>query len=132
MFEKFHFTQKQIDQYLAAALRDKKIAVDSATPEVIFHFCYNCLIKLGMAVCAENGLRVKSRQGHHLELIKKLAECLGDNDIQTIMDKMRQKRNWDLYGGGTVITGTEAKEYLARTEEIVALGKKYFLQKRLV
>jgi len=45
---------------------------------------------------------------------------------------MRQKRNWDLYGGGTVITGTEAKEYLVRTEEIVALGEKYFLRKRLV
>ncbi len=132
MFEKFHFTQKQIDQYLAAALRDQKIAADSATPEVIFHFCYNCLIKLGIAVCAENGLRVKARQGHHLELIKKLAEYLGNNDIQIIMDKMRQKRNWDLYGGGAVITGAEAKEYLSRTEEIIALGKKYFLRKHLI
>lgn len=91
MFEKFHFTQKQTDQYLAAALRDQKIATDSTTPEVIFHFCYNCLIKLGIAVCAENGLRVKARQGHHLELIKKLAEYLGNNDIQTIMDKNAAK-----------------------------------------
>lgn len=132
MFEKFHFTQKQIDQYLAASLRDQKIAKHSATPEVIFHFCYNCLIKLGIAVCAENGLRVKARHGHHLELIKKLAEYLGDNDIQTIMDKMRQKRNWDMYGGGAVITGAEAKEYLTRTEEIVASGKKYLQRDRLV
>lgn len=37
-----------------------------------------------------------------------------------------------MYGGGAVITNTEAKEYLARTEEIVASAKKYLFKKHLV
>jgi hypothetical protein len=35
VFEKFNFSQKQIDKYYQAALRDFKIARDAVVPEVI-------------------------------------------------------------------------------------------------
>jgi hypothetical protein len=70
MFEKFHFSKRQIRKYYQSAIRDLKIASNSKIPEVIFRFSYDALVKLAIAVCAKNGLRVKARKGHHIELIK--------------------------------------------------------------
>ncbi|MCK4553450.1 hypothetical protein KAU19_00615 [Candidatus Parcubacteria bacterium] len=83
--------------YYNSAIRDLKIALASNVPEVIFKFCYDSLIKLAIVVCARNNLRVKSRQGHHIELLKKLSEILGNEDINIIGNEMRSKRNFDLY-----------------------------------
>jgi len=73
MFEKFVFANKQIEKYFESALKDLNIS-RSAVSEVAFVFCYNCLLKLAIAVCAKNNLRVKARQGHHVALIIKLAD----------------------------------------------------------
>lgn len=115
MFEKFSFSQKQINKYYHSALGDLRIASDSTIPEVIFRFCYDALLKLAIVVCAKNGLRVKARQGHHIELIKKLAHYLKDSEIEILANEMRSKRNWDLYGGGILISAKEAKDYLKWT-----------------
>jgi hypothetical protein len=112
MFEKFNFTANQMAKYFSSAKRDLKIAKDSIITEVAFRFAYDSLLKLAITVCAKNNLRVKARQGHHAELIAKLAELLNDNDIEVIANEMRSKRNWDLYGGGAIITDKETKEYL--------------------
>lgn len=111
MFEKFRFSQKQIDIYFRSATRDFKIASNSVIPEVVFKFCYDALIKLAIAICAKNNLRIKARQGHHIELLGKLAVFLEDKDIEIIGNKMRSKRNLDLYGGGVFISNKEAEEY---------------------
>ena len=111
MFEKFNFSPRQINYYFSAAARDFKIASDFAVPEVIFKFSYDSLIKLAIAVCAKNGLRVKARVGHHIELLGKLSEFIGSKDIETIGNKMRKKRNMDLYEGGVLISEKEAEEY---------------------
>lgn len=111
MFEKFNFTLRQIDNYYKAASRDFKIASSSLIPEVIFKFSYDSLIKLAIAVCAKNGLRVKARAGHHIELLKKLAEFMDDKSVFKVGDKMRRKRNLDLYGGGILMSAKEAEEY---------------------
>ncbi|MDO8668473.1 MAG: hypothetical protein Q7K35_05305 [bacterium] len=118
MFEKFAFTPKQIEQYFRSASRDLKIARTSDVPEVTFKFSYDALLKLAIAVCAKNNLRVRSRQGHHIELINKLSEIIKDEDIIIIGQEMRSKRNWDLYGGGTLISKKEANEFLNWTEKI--------------
>lgn len=118
MFEKFRFSRKQIERYYKSAARDLKIAAEADVPEVRFRFCYDAILKLAMAVCAENGLRVKSRRGHHIELIKKLSFFLKDSEIKILADEMRSKRNWDLYGGDIVISQKEAKEYLDWTKNI--------------
>lgn len=126
MFEKFIFSENQISKYHSSALRDFKIAKNSLENEVRFRFCYDALLKLAIAVCAKNNLRIKSRQGHHIKLIEKMAEILGDKDINIIGQEMRAKRNWDLYGGGILLSEKEAKEYLNWTENIFQEADKYF------
>jgi hypothetical protein len=112
MFEKFHFSKRQIRKYYQSAIRDLKIASNSKIPEVIFRFSYDALVKLAIAVCAKNGLRVKARKGHHIELIKKLSFYLKDPEVEILANEMRSKRNRDLYDGGILISEKEAKEYL--------------------
>jgi len=118
MFEKFRFSRKQIEKYHNSAKRDLKIASEADIPEVRFRFCYDALLKLAMTVCAENNLRVKSRRGHHIELIKKLSFFLKDEEIEILANEMRSKRNWDLYGGGIIISFKEVNEYLNWTKKI--------------
>jgi len=125
MFEKFKFTEKQIKNYYKSAVKDFKIAYQSDIPEVTFKFCYDVLLKLAIAVCAKNNLRVKARKGHHIELIKKLSDFLNDRDIMVIGNEMRSKRNWDLYSGGIIISEKEAKEYRKWIKAIILKVKDY-------
>jgi len=125
MFEKFVFSHEQISRYYKSALRDLNIARNAKENEVAFRFCYDALLKLAIAISAKNNLRIKSRQGHHIKLIDKLAEILDDADIKIIGQEMREKRNWDLYGGGTVISQKETAEYLKWTENIFKEGNDY-------
>lgn len=129
MFERFTFTKKQIDNYYRASLRDFKIAAESDIPEVSFRFCYDCLLKLAIAVCADNGLRVKARQGHHIELIQKLSFYFDDPEIAVMANDMRAKRNWDLYGGGVLLSEKEVKDYITWTKQIIEKSKQYFNKK---
>lgn len=98
--------------------------------EVAFRFSYDALLKLAIAACAKNNLRVKSRQGHHIELINKLSEILKDSDIKIIGQEMRSKRNWDIYGGGTSISEKEAKEFLKWAREIFIKSEVYLFKKK--
>lgn len=125
MFERFSFSKRQIKNYLQSALRDFSIASASDIPEVSFRFCYDALLKLSIAVCAANNLRVKSRQGHHIELIKKFSFYLNDPEIEIIINDMRAKRNWDLYGGGILISKKDADGCLAWTKGIVKKVTRY-------
>ena len=130
MFEAFKFSQKQVDRHYQTALKDLKIAGGSDVPEIIFQFCFNSLIKLAITICADNGLRIKARKGHHIELIQKLAEYLNDKEIEVLANEMRGKRNRDLYDGGMLITHKEAGEYLKWTKNIFEAARKYFDKKR--
>ena len=126
MFEKFTFSFRQINNYFNSAARDFKIAADSDVPEVIFMFSYDCLIKLAIAVCAKNGLRVKARAGHHMELLKKFSEYIVFKDVEAIGNKMRHKRNLDLYGGGILMSKKEAEEYRDWLKEVFTKAEIYF------
>jgi hypothetical protein len=126
MFEKFVFSEKQVANYYKSALRDLNIARKANETEVTFRFCYDALLKLAIAVSAKNNLRVKARQGHHVKLIDKLAEILKEADIKIIGQEMRSKRNWDLYGGGIIISKKEALEYLQWVDDIFRKGEHYF------
>lgn len=112
MFVKFVFSEAQIKKYYQAATNDLKIARQYDIPEIRFRFCYDALLKLAITICAKNGLRVKSRQGHHVELIVKLSLILNNPEIKLIGDNMRAKRNSDLYAGGAIITDKDADDYL--------------------
>jgi hypothetical protein len=111
MFEPFSFSENQIKRYYQTACRDLNIALNNSDNQVKFIFCYDALLKLAITVCAFNHSRIKARTGHHIELIEKLSEFLNNGDIKVIGDRMRMKRNRDLYDGGSVITEKESDEY---------------------
>lgn len=110
---KFKFSDRQISTFYGSAQKNYKIAKESDIVEVSFKFGYDCLIKLAIIVAATQNLRVKSRQGHHTELIAKLADTLDDGDIVLIGNEWRTKRNNELYFGGFTITDKEMKSYLS-------------------
>jgi hypothetical protein len=126
MFEKFNFSEKQIERYYKSAKKDIKIAGSYSDPEVSFRFSYDSLLKLAIAVCAKNGMRVKSKRGHHRELIGKLASFLDDNEINIIANEMRGKRNRELYDGGILISLKESKSYLKWTKNVFNKAEKIF------
>ena len=132
MFEQFNYSTEQIRKYFQAAVNDLRLAKSTNEPELVFYACYNLLIKTAMAVCAKNSLRVKSRAGHHMELINKLAECIPDLEIEVVADKMRVKRNRDLYNGGTVTSIKEAGFYLAFCEDLISKTDSYLFPNKLL
>lgn len=125
MFEKFKFTERQVENYYKSARKDYRIAFGSDIPEVMFKFCYDALLKLAIAVCAGNGLRVKARRGHHVELLKKMSGFLQNREIEILGDEMRAKRNLDIYGGGAVISEKEADEYLKWMKGLIVETENY-------
>lgn len=111
-FQKLTFQEKQIDQFLRSALHDLKIAKESEIPDVIFKFCYDALIKLGIMLIARKGYKVRSTAGHHVKILEKLSQLLKDEDILVLGNKMRQERNVNLYDGGCFVGEKDSLEYL--------------------
>lgn len=110
-FKEFEFKSKQTEKYWQAACQDLKIACRFNAAEVVFQFSYNALIKLGIALISRLGYKVKSRSGHHIKILEKISLILNDKDIYSIGNKMRKKRNADLYDGGVLVSEKEAEEY---------------------
>jgi hypothetical protein len=119
-FQKFSFSPDQINRYLQNALRDFKIAQNDRYPEVRFTYCYQSLIKAGIALIAKTGqVKVRSIPGHHIQVLTKMSAILKNPDIFTIGNAMRMKRNLDLYGGGEIITKKEADDYVKFTKQVI-------------
>jgi hypothetical protein len=132
MFEKFEYTESQVHKYLDTAHKDYKLAAKTPEPELAFYACYNVIVKTGMAVCAHNNLRIKSRAGHHIKLIEKLANLLKDENIEMVANKMRSKRNRDLYTGGVIISKRESDYYLNFCQSLLKEADDYILPSRLL
>lgn len=119
-FSKFKFSPEQIKRYLNNALRDFKIASEDNHLEVKFNYCYNSLIKAGIAlIAAKGGVKVRSVVGHHVKIIEKMAEIFKDETVLAVGNAMRSKRNEDFYGGGIFISEKESTEYLKYVRDIL-------------
>ena len=118
-FVDFAFTPEQVQKNLQNAMRDLGIAREDAILDVKFTYAYAALIKSGIALLSHYKLKVRSVPGHHIKLIEKLAEILGDQAIDDLGNAMRSRRNADLYAGGTDVTAKECGEYLAFVESVV-------------
>ena len=110
-FRKLKFTENQITQYFTSAKRDLEIAEKSNVPEIIFKFSYDALIKLGIAFIAKQGYKIRAIRGHHIKILEKMSQILKNENINRIGNEMRQKRNVDLYDGGTLISEKDSKAY---------------------
>jgi hypothetical protein len=122
-FQKFKFTPTQILQYVESAERDLNIARKDRFREVKFTYCYQALIKIGIALQAQNGVKVRSVIGHHVKILEKLSVDLSDPDIFTIGNAMRMKRNKDLYDAGAVITEKEVDDYIVFVSGVIQKAK---------
>jgi len=121
-FQKFSFKEEQIERFLESAFHDFKIAQDSDIPDVIFKFSYDALIKLGIVLIAKRGYKVRSAIGHHVKILEKLSQVLGDEDILVLGNQMRQKRNFNLYEGRFTVSEKDSQEYLDFVKKVF---KKY-------
>jgi uncharacterized protein (UPF0332 family) len=111
-FARHAFTADQVKNNLGNAKKDLCIAERITIPEVRFSYAYSALIKSGIALLSVYSIKVKSAAGHHMKIIEKLSEILGDDSMEDIGNTMRTMRNSDFYGGGIVVTEKEAAEYL--------------------
>lgn len=111
-FQKLSFKEEQIRQFAKSALHDLKIAETSDIPDVIFKFSYDALIKLGIALIAKEGHKVRSAAGHHVKILEKLSQMLKEEDILVLGNKMRQERNSNLYDGRFFVGEKDSSEYL--------------------
>jgi hypothetical protein len=112
------FTPTELARYKKSAKRDLDIARESKEPEVVFHFAYMALIKIGIWCLAREGYRVKSRPGHHQKIIESLGMILGSEDIVVVGEKMRKDRNLDFYSAGVLGSPEENQDYLEFIEEL--------------
>jgi len=110
-FQRRRFTTAEIKALSHSAKKDLTTAKKYDSAEVAFTFSYQAFLKLGITVIAKHGYKAKSREGHHIAIIEKLAEIDGNQEIRLIGEAMRRKRNIDLYAGGTVVSEKEAFEY---------------------
>lgn len=117
-FQKINFTKEQINYYFSSAKRDLEIAKESKRAEVVFKFSYDALIKLGIALIAEKGRKVRSAQGHHIKILEKMSKILKNEEIEILGNKIRQDRNHDLYDGEMTISEKQTKEYLKFVAEL--------------
>jgi hypothetical protein len=111
-FRKLAFTEEQIAQFVKSALHDLKRAESADIPDVIFKFSYDALIKLGIALIAKKGHKVRSATGHHVKILEKLNQILKEEDILVLGNKMRRERNVNLYDGGFFVGEKDSREYL--------------------
>jgi len=112
-FRKFTFTKEQIKQFIKSAYHDLQIAEKSDIPDVIFKFSYDALIKLGITLIAHEGYKVRSVMGHHIKILEKLSQLLGDEDVLVLGNKMREERNFNFYDGGIFVPEKDSEAYLA-------------------
>ena len=111
-FQKLAFEEGQIEQLIKSALHDLKIAEESDIADVVFKFSYDALVKLGIALIAKKGYKIRSTTGHHVKVLEKLSQLLKDEDILVLGNKMRQERNSNLYDGGFFVGEKDSREYL--------------------
>ncbi len=124
-FQKFKFTPSQINRYVESAMRDFNIAQKDPFAEVRFTYCYQALIKIGIAVLAQKGgVKVRSVTGHHVKILSKLSEILGDPDIFTVGNAMRMKRNKDVYDAGALFAEKEVDDYVAFVGGVIDKAKR--------
>ena len=118
-FQKFNFSQHQLDAYFKSTKHQLNIAINSQVPEVIFEFSYNALIKFGIYLLANRGYKVRSVPGHHIRILEKMSEILGNEDIFIFGDRMRQERNFNLYDEGRPFSHKEVKEFLEFISDLI-------------
>jgi len=118
-FKELIFTKEQIQKNFDNALHDMDISKKDEILDVKFNYAYTALLKAGISLLSFYNQKVKSAPGHHVKTIEKLALILEDEDVESMGNLMRSKRNVGLYDGGIEITQKECTEYIDFVERVL-------------
>ena len=116
-FQKIEVKNEQIESLLRGAKRNLELALDSKENEIVLHFCYTAIIKLGVYVLAKNGYKVRSIPGHHVNILKAISDISGLKNELKYIDNIRRKRNIDLYEGEISLSDKESSELIEITNK---------------
>lgn len=106
-------SSQEITELLAVADRDLS---DSRTPGLSpdwqLNIAYNAALQIATAALAASGYRAV-REAHHYRTIKSLSYTIkADNELITLFDQFRKKRNISGYDRAGMISKQEANEML--------------------
>lgn len=124
-FQKIKFDQAILDDFLLNARDDLDIAKESKNAKIKFKFAYDALIKIGITLLAAEGYKVRSKTGHHFQILEKMARILKDPDISTVGNLIRQQRNADLYSGRSFISKKDAESYCDFASDVFKKAESY-------
>lgn len=95
-------------------------------PECTFTFSYNALMRCGLALMSNDGFRPDIKD-KHINIIKYSTVVLGkDNeDILSLYDYMRRKRNRFTYEPEIPCSDLEAKEAIKTAKEFLEIVEKH-------
>lgn len=117
-FIKQSYIESELKNIRLSLEKNIDIAMKNKEAEVVFHFTYMALIKLGIYIIAREGYRVKSRAGPHIKILEILSQKTEMEDILIIGNNMRRNRNLDIYSARIEISRSEAQEYLKFVKKI--------------
>lgn len=123
-FQKFSYSKEQTDSFFRNAEQDLGRAESCGDPNIAYRIGYDAVLKLGIALIAKTGYKVRSMPGHHIKILDKLGEILEKPDEIEYFQRIRRKRNTDLYEGGLDFTEKEALNLLELCRNLFVKAKK--------
>ena len=120
--KEFFIKQDFLPELIEAAFRNARQdwervqAMDD--PAIICRIDYDCIIKFGVAALCKEGYRVRSVPGHHRIILEAMVDLMELKKEYEYLDRLRKKRNLELYSGGAEFTQKEADTLLALLQEI--------------
>lgn len=126
-------TNSEINALLSAAQRwlaDARVAAVSNQGR--FECAYNAVLNCALAALRANDYRVDAREGKHVFAIESLRFTIGCSPSLLLqLQKMRQRRNLDLYAGERPVSEKERDLALSTAAALVEQTRDYISQLRL-
>ena len=111
--------------------RLKDAAVVETSNEARFEHAYHAILGCALAALRVNDYRVFGSAGKHLLALNTLQHTVGVPAAQVrYYQKLRNRRNIDLYEGSTPVSETELSEALAAAQKLLTSTAAYVKQRR--
>lgn len=127
-FKKQPYQARQVKGHLSGATKKLQAAreICDIDEESAYELAYEAMLKASLALILREGLRPRSQPGHHVAIIEKAGEILGEKvqSLMKIFDEMRRNRNSFLYEAGDFVSSGELKEALMIADEYIQLIEK--------
>ncbi|MBU0506007.1 MAG: hypothetical protein ABII18_04065 [bacterium] len=127
-FKDYQSTPDQIKAHYQGACRKLKSAytVMDDDSETAYQLAYEAMLKASLALIFKHNLRVRSIPGHHIAIIEKSSEILGESfeAHMAVFDDMRRNRNICLYDADGFLSGHETSEALDIASDYLELVAK--------